>query len=635
MCGICGYLHLNRGAIPPQEVLERMCLALRHRGPDDQGVFFDEYVALGQRRLSIIDLAGGHQPLFNEDGDIAIVFNGEIYNFSDIKARLDRTGRHVFKTNSDTEVIIHLYEEEDIDCLKSFNGMFAFAIWDKKQERLFCARDRMGKKPLYYTMMNNHIVFASELKALILHPEVRKSLSLKSLSKYLAFEYIPAPATIFEGIFKLDPGHYFVVDMKQPWAIRREIVPRQYWDIEFKPAQRPVHEITEEFLRRFKEAVRLRLISDVPLGVFLSGGIDSSSVVAMMAELMPSKDIKTFSIGFSEKSFDESTYARRIANYFHTDHREDVLTPEMLLDILPEVCDNMDEPFGDPSIIPTFLLSRFTRKYVTVALGGDGGDELFAGYDPFLAHYPAKYLEKLPMPVIKVLASVARLLPVSTRNISFDFKIKQFLSAMQYRYGQRHFAWLGSFPPSHQRMLLTPDAFVAANSHNPFSVIDNYLSHIPIQHELDGIIYLYCKLYLQDDILVKVDRTSMANSLEVRAPFLDVNVVEFVNTIPHDLKLRGFTTKYILRQAMQSKLPRDIVNRRKKGFGIPIADWFKNELKPVLLDLFQESKLKQQGLFQPEFVRNLMHAHFTGRADNRKQLWTLFMFEKWYEKYCS
>lgn len=634
MCGICGYLHLNRGTLSPPEVLERMCLALRHRGPDDQGIFVDSYVALGQRRLSIIDLAGGHQPLFNEDGDIAIVFNGEIYNFPDIKARLEKTGRHAFKTHSDTEVIVHLYEEEDVDCLKSLNGMFAFAIWDKKQERLFCARDRMGKKPLYYTVMNNHAVFASELKALILHPEVRRSLSLESLSKYLAFEYVPAPATIFEKIFKLEPGHYFVVDMKQPLAIRQEIVSRQYWDIEFKPVQRPIQEITDEFLRRFKEAVRLRLISDVPLGVFLSGGIDSSSVVAMMAELMPSKDIKTFSIGFSEKSFDESTYARQMASYFHTDHYEDVLTPKMLLDILPEVCDNLDEPFGDPSVIPTYLLSRFTRKYVTVALGGDGGDELFAGYDPFLAHYPAKYLEKLPMPVIKALATVARLLPVSTRNISFDFKIKQFLAAMHYRYGQRHFAWLGSFPPDTQRALLAPDAFVASNSHNPFCVIDSYLREIPINHELDGIIYLYCKLYLQDDILVKVDRTSMANSLEVRAPFLDLNVVEFVNTIPHDLKLRGFTTKYILKRAMQSKLPRDIVRRRKKGFGIPIADWFKNELKSVLLDLFQESKLKKQGLFQPAFVGNLMQEHFAGRKDNRKQLWTLFMFEKWYEKYC-
>ncbi len=634
MCGICGYINLAKGEIAGREVLEKMCTRLEHRGPDDQGIYMDGYVALGQRRLSIIDLAGGHQPLFNETRDVAIVYNGEVYNFPEIRPLLEKKG-HAFQTNTDTEVIVHAYEEWGTECLQRLNGMFAFCLWDKRNERLFFARDRMGQKPLYYTVMNNTLVFASELKSLVAHPAVRREISLPALSQYLAFEYVPAPASIFEDIYKLEPGHYFVVNLFRPLADRREITTRQYWDISFNPISRLEEEIEEEFLATFKQAIKYRLISDVPLGVFLSGGIDSSAVVAMMSELMPPENIKTFSIGFEEKSFDESSYARTIADFFGTDHREDVLKPRTLLDILPEVCDTIDEPFADPSIIPTYLLSRFTRKYVTVALGGDGGDELFAGYDPFLAHYPAKYLDFLPPAIARALYRVSLIMPVSTRNISFDFAVKQFLSALHYRYGRRHFAWMGSFMPETQAELYKPEVSKSLEQYDPFSIIDKYLADSDIQRELEGIIYLYCKLYLQDDILVKVDRASMANSLEVRAPFLDKNVVEFTGTIPSSLKLRKFTTKYILKKVMERKIPHDIVHRRKKGFGIPIADWFRGDLKNLLLEQFSPQKLSRMGIFNQEYINRLMQQHFRLKRDNRKQLWTLMIFSLWYDNFMS
>ncbi len=635
MCGITGFANLEKGALPPKNLLREMNNTLTHRGPDDEGYYFGDFVALAQRRLSIIDLAGGHQPLFNEDESIAIVFNGEIYNFPKLRAELESTGRHRFATNTDTEVILHLYEEEGEFCLRRLNGMFAFALWDSRRQRLFCARDRMGQKPFYYTVQHNLFIFASELKALLKYPALSREISYPSLTKYLAFEYIPAPLTIFKDVFKLEPGHFFVIDFSRPLALRCEINPQPYWDLRFEVVERSFEETKRTFVDTFRAAVKRRLISDVPLGVFLSGGIDSSSVVAMMSELMPRKEIKTFCIAFEEKSFDESSYARTVAKHFGTDHREETLPPKRLLDILPHVCSFMDEPIADPSIIPTYLLSEFTRRYVTVALGGDGGDELFTGYDPFVAHYPARFLEKLPRPFLDVLCKLANLLPVSTKNISFDFKVKQFLAGMHYKYGERHFAWLGSFTPEEQQHLLTPDVLNSLNLDQTYDIIRNYLKRLDIHHELDGIIYLYCKLYLQDDILVKVDRASMACSLETRAPFLDPSVVEFVNNVPNRWKLRGFTTKYLLKKAMEPYLPREVIYRRKKGFGIPIAAWFKGPLKGVLTDLLNPERLRAQGIFNPDYVTRLMNEHFEGKKDNRKRLWTLFIFQKWCDHFLN
>jgi asparagine synthase (glutamine-hydrolysing) len=635
MCGITGYVHLERGTLPPRDVLRKMNDSLAHRGPDDEGYYFGDFVALGHRRLSIIDLASGHQPIYNEDGSVVIVFNGEIYNFADIRRELEATGRHHFNTHSDTETIVHLYEEEGELCLRKLNGMFAFVIWDARRELLFCARDRMGQKPFYYTIQGDQFIFGSELKALLAHPDVRRTLSFPSLSKYLAFEYVPAPLTIFENIYKLEPGHFFIIDFTRPPQLRRRIIPQPYWDIRFDKADFTFEEAVRAFVDAYRESVRRRLISDVPLGVFLSGGIDSSSLVAMMAQMMPPKEIKTFCITFQEKSFDESGYARLVADRFGTDHHEESLPPARLLEILPRVCEFLDEPFADPSVIPTYLLSEFTRRHVTVALDGDGGDELFAGYDPFLAHYAAKVLGILPQPFIAALRRLADLFPVSTRNISYDFMIKQFLAGMRYDDGKRHFAWLGSFMPEEQRELLSPEALSRVSLESTYDIIDSYLAQIERHEDLDGIIYLYCKIYLQDDIHVKVDRTSMACGLEARAPFMDFNVVNLLCSLPNRWKLHGFTTKYLFKKAMENFLPKEVIHRRKKGFGVPIAEWLKGPLKATLLELLSEKRLKEQGIFNPDHVNLLLRQHFEGKRDNRKRLWTLFMFQKWWEQYHS
>jgi len=606
---------------------------LTHRGPDDEGYHYQGFTGLAQRRLSIIDLSGGHQPLYNEDDSICIVFNGEIYNFPEIRRELEASGRHRFSTHSDTEVILHLYEDMGEKCLERLNGMFALVLWDGRKERLFCARDRMGQKPLYYTIQHNMFLFGSELKALLRFPSLSRAVSPESLNQYLAFEYVPAPRTIFENIHKLEPGHYFVIDFQEPLEKRKEIRSKSYWDIRFNPSDRSFEETKTGFVNVYREAVHRRLISDVPLGVFLSGGIDSSSLVAMMAEAMPAREIKTFCIAFREKSFDESSYSRTVAEHFGTDHREETLPPERLLEILPRVSSFLDEPMADPSIIPTYLLSEFTRRHVTVALGGDAGDELFAGYDPFLAHNPARIVGRLPGPVLSVLRGLAGLLPVSTKNISFDFKVKQFLSGIHYPPGKRHFAWLGSFTPEEQASLLSADLLRSLSLDDTYRVIDDYLKKVRSRHQLDQIIYLYCKLYLQDDILVKVDRASMACSLEARAPFLDPEVVEFAGTIPNKWKLHGFTTKYLLKKAMEPYLPKEIIYRRKKGFGIPIAEWFKGPLKGSLMELLDRDRIRAQGLFNPDSVHRLMEDHFRGKRDNRKKLWTLFIFQKWFDQY--
>ncbi|HOE63503.1 MAG TPA: asparagine synthase (glutamine-hydrolyzing) [Candidatus Sumerlaeota bacterium] len=635
MCGITGYLNLKKGQLPQQDILRRMNACLIHRGPDDEGYYFGNHVALAHRLLSIIDLVSGRQPIFNEDGSIAIVFDGEIYNFAEIRKELETTGRHRFATNSDTETIVHLYEEEGEQCLQKLNGMFAFALWDERRERLFCARDRMGQKPFYYSVQGDIFIFGSELKALLAYPDAPRNLSVSSLSQYLAFEYIPAPATIFEGIFKLEPGHYFIIDLNAPIENRRVIKPQPYWDIRFDKTDCTFEEAKRSFLETYREAVQRRLISDVPLGVFLSGGIDSSSVVAMMSQMMPCEKIKTFCISFQEKTFNESHYARLVAKHFGTDHREELLPPERLLQILPKICSILDEPMADPSIIPTYLLSEFTKKHVTVALGGDGGDELFAGYDPFLAHRPAQILGVLPSPLITLLQKTANLLPVSTKNISCDFIIKQFFAGLNYDYGKRHFAWLGSFMPRQQNQLLSSQMLDSFDTEKAYDIIDNNLRRLEKYDDLDGIIYLYCKLYLQDDILVKVDRASMACSLEARAPFMDFNVVNLLCGFPNRWKLRGFTAKYLFKKAMEGILPREIINRRKKGFGIPIAEWLKGPLKESLCALLEPARIQKQGLFNADYISQIMNQHFAGKKDNRKLLWTLFIFQNWWNLFMS
>lgn len=703
MCGICGYLRLDAAPLERREaegILRNMADAIRHRGPDDEGLYVSGPVALGHRRLSIIDLGGGHQPLGNEDGSVQIVFNGEIYEFAALREKLAAKG-HRFATRTDSEVLVHAWEEWGGDCLEQLHGMFAFALWDARRRRLFLARDRMGKKPLYHAVAGGFLIFASELKALVRHPALRPRLSAPALRSYLTYEFIPAPLSIFEGVNKLEPGFYAEVEvpdesrqahlpasnglealsgapmqtafgkititesareharildaMRRPDPARPAVssmevhragrLPtRCYWDLSFRrdPETPSLEEAQREIDRLLCEAVGRRLVSDVPLGVFLSGGIDSSSVTAMMREFKSANDIHTFSIAFEEPTFDESSHARRVAKLFHTQHHEERLPPRRLLEILPEVARALDEPLADPSFVPTYLLSRFTRRHVTVALGGDAGDELFAGYDPFIADAPGRILGNLPAPVLGFLRRAADLLPVSTKNVSFDFKVKKFLEGLPYPSRYRHFVWLGSFDPSLHRRLLAPEIMSAARDTHPFARIDSYLEQLSDRRgpdPLHAIVYLYCKLYMQDCILVKVDRASMASSLEVRAPYLDTALVEYVCGLPARWKLHrsGFTTttKWILKRALERRLPREILYRPKKGFGIPIAAWFRGPLRGELQSALSTRRIEAQGLFRPAYVQRILREHLEGRQNHAKRLWTLFCFQRWWDEYGS
>jgi asparagine synthase (glutamine-hydrolysing) len=623
MCGICG---LVGGQPVDRGVLERMTRALRHRGPDDEGFFLRAYedgtgIGLGFRRLSIIDLESGNQPIGNEDGSVQLAFNGEIYNFRDLRRELEGRG-HRFSSNGDAEVLVHLYEDEGPRCVERLNGMFAFALWDDRERRLVLARDRFGKKPLYYADLGPTLLFGSELKALLEHPLCPRELDHESLSSYLALEYVPTPRSIFTGIKKLPAGHLLV------WRDRGSSLER-YWDLSFASDGESLADdaYVEEFQLRFREAVRRRLVSDVSLGAFLSGGIDSSSVVAMMVDEIGGEAVKTFSIGFDEPSFDESSQARRVAAHFGTEHHEEVFTASALLDVLPAVVDVLDEPFADPSVLPTYLLSRFTREAVTVALGGDGGDELLAGYPTFPADRVARYYP-FPRALHRgIVVPLADKLPVSQGDFSFDFKVKRFLRGAATPAATRHPVWLGAFSAEEQTVVL------ARAPADPYAEQRTAFSDAPTEDWLERLIYLYAKTYLQDDILVKVDRASMACSLEVRAPFLDVELVEFLGRVPSRLKLHRFETKYLLKRAMAETLPAGIASRKKKGFGIPVSDWLRTDLRETLEDELAPEALRRQGIFETREVRRLVSEHLAGRRDHRKPLWTLLMFQLWYRRW--
>jgi asparagine synthase (glutamine-hydrolysing) len=625
MCGITGIVD-PAAAVDPG-VLAAMTATLAHRGPDDEAYFLPEpppggpAVGLGFRRLSIIDVDGGRQPLHNEDGSVWLVCNGEIYNFRELRAGLEARG-HVFGTRSDAEVLVHLYEERGLEALERVNGMFAFALWDSRRQRLFAARDRMGEKPLYWTERGGRLLFASELKALLRHPSCPAELDHDALERYLAHEYVPSPRSIVAGVHKLPAGHRLV------WERGRVAVER-YWDIPAAPPHPyPGEELEGELRARLSEAVRLRLVSDVPLGAFLSGGIDSSSVVAFMCEHGLAAQVKTFSIGFAEPSFDESRHAHAVAKWFGTDHHEETFTAASVLDVLPEVAAGLDEPFADASILPTYLLSRFARQSVTVALGGDGSDELLAGYPTFAADAAAS---RYPVPRglhERLVVPLASRLPVSTANFSRQFKLERFLRGVHAPPAVRHQLWLGAFSPAEQAALLAnppagdPYAEAAALYDDPSRA-----------RPLDKLTYLYAKTYLADDILVKTDRASMLASLEVRAPFLDHTLVEFLAGVPGELKLNRRRSKLLLKGAVKGLLPPGIAGRPKKGFGIPVAEWLKTDLRPPMLDLLSPLRLRGQGLFEPREVSRLVREHLGGTRDHRKQLWTLLMFQLWHERF--
>jgi asparagine synthase (glutamine-hydrolysing) len=632
MCGICGVAATGSPA-PERALLGRMCDSIRHRGPDDVGLLVRDGVGLGMTRLSIIDVEGGHQPIGNEDGSVWIVFNGEIYNHLGVRAELAALG-HRFATRADTEAVVHAYEEWGDDCLSRLNGMFAFALWDSRRGRVLLARDRMGIKPLHYRLVAGRLSFASEIKALLEDPETSRDLDLAAVDEYLALEFVPAPRTILREVRKLPGGHLLVWRQSDGQA---EV--RRWWTPDLAPSEAAQPEASAAELAAslhtvLREAVRKEMISDVPLGVFLSGGIDSSAVAAMMCEASPG-NVRSFSIGFADPSFDESRHARRVAQHLGTDHSELILEPSMLVDLVPAVTAALDEPLGDASIIPTHLLSKFTRESVKVALGGDGGDELFAGYPTMQAHRLAGYYEALPAALRRrVIPGLVDRLPVSVDNISFDFKLRRFVEGAGRPLHERHLAWTGSFTPEQRSQLLTARVSGHLSAlDEPDTVADLAREAAGLADPLNRVLYLDMKLYLENDILAKVDRASMLASLEARVPLLNVDVVEHVTRLPLNLKLRRLTTKWLLKRALRDVLPAEILGRPKKGFGIPVARWLQGPLRGDLLEALDPARLRAEGLFRPEAVGRLVEEHLGGRRDHRKQLWTLFVFQRWLETY--
>lgn len=622
MCGIAGFV--GKG---DEATLRSMIHSILYRGPDFQDVSLIENAGLAHARLAIIDLnANSNQPFFTPDKKFGMVFNGEIYNYLSVKEELLKTGKYKFLTVSDTEVLLYAYIEYGLDFFKKINGMFALAIYDFNKKELLLARDRMGKKPLYYSVVSNTLIFASELKALLQHPLVTRELNLNALNEYLTFEYVPTPHTIFKNIQKLEASEYLIF---RDGAISKK---DSYWKVDFQKQNISFEDAVGKLDKLLNDAVSCRLMSDVPLGVFLSGGLDSSTV-AYYAQKNSTQKIKTFSVGFDEKSYDESSYANLVAKHLGMEHYQQTLTSKQCLELIPEVLGKLDEPFADPSIIPTYLLSKFTREKVTVALGGDGSDELLAGYPTFISEKFAGLLHSSPAFLIKFVNAISGILPANDKNISFDFKVKQFLKGAGYPRQYTHTLWLGSFTPQLKDKLFTAAAkSMITNSHG-MDCIDTYLSEIPDANEFDKLLYSYYKTYLLDDILVKVDRASMYNSLEVRAPFLDVNVVEFLNTLPKEYKIQGYNTKRILKDVMKNKIPDEIISRPKKGFGIPLSAWLRTDLKPLCEKLLADESLVKQGLFDKQFVNGLKERHYSGKENNRKLLWNLMIFQEWYNNF--
>ena len=626
MCGICGFVQRS-SAVPDREVLLCMAQSMHHRGPDDLGAWVGPGAGLAMARLAIIDLAGGRQPMAAEDGELWGVQNGEIYNFQELRHRLEGFGHH-FASRSDTEVLLHGYEQWGEGVLERLSGMFAFALWDADQRRLLLARDRLGIKPLHYCVQGDRLVFGSEIKAILRAPGVERRVNLEALHAYLTYNYVPAPLTMYQGIYKLPAGHLLTW---QDGTVRV----RRYWDLPpHNPvlARRPEGEYAEELLSLLSAAVRSHLVSDVPLGVLLSGGVDSSAITALMARL--GVKVQTFSIGFEEKSYDELDYARLVANRYQTDHHEEVVRADAMA-LAPRLVDYLDEPFADSSAIPTYLVARMARQHVTVVLSGEGGDEILAGYQTYAADRIAEYYRRLPRPLREwVIKPAAMHLPVSSRKISFDYKAKRFVSGADLPAADRHQAWKVIFGEAEKAALYSPEAAAElAQVADPLEFARTYHQRSPATDLLGSMQYVDTKLYLPDDILVKTDRMSMANSLEARVPFLDHTVVEFAAALPPDLRLRRLTKKYILRKAVDPLLPRPVVWSGKRGFNVPVAAWLRGEMRGLLLDRLSPERVRQLGFFSPAAVEGLIDDHLQRRRDLSRNLWGLLMFEMWHERY--
>ena len=639
MCGICGIISLDGEQPVAETVLRQMTAAQRHRGPDDEGYFCANGVGLGFCRLAILDLTpAGHQPMTNEDGTIWLVFNGEIYNFQELVPILEQAG-HQFRSRSDSEVIIHAYEQWGEQCLHRFNGMFAFALWDSRTRRLFLARDRLGVKPLYYWSDGTHFAFGSELKSLLALPNMPHQLNRAALQSYLKYEYVPSPASIFSGIQKLPAGHFLEIPLNGSMCGSKtaDWQPRQYWDVYFKtpqPEARSIDDYATELRELLRAAVARRLISDVPLGAFLSGGIDSSSLVALMSEIGTERP-KTFSIGFAEKSFSELDYAQVVARHFDTDHHVEILRPDAH-DLIQTIANLLDEPFADASALPTYLVSSMARQHVTVALSGDAGDELFAGYDWYRAQrVMGATLDHLPGGVRQHVHSLAATIPPTAKKKGLNNILRRVLEVSNLPIELQHTRWQAFWQDDELAQLLTANnGWDDAKQETDHSFVELFAasgSHTPLDQQQ----YADIKRYLPDDILFKVDRMSMAVSLETRGPFLDYTLVEFAARLPASLRLRGLNGKYVLKRAMRDILPREILQRRKLGFNIPYKNWLRSELRGLLQEALSPRRLEQQGLFNACYVQKLITEHLAGVRDHAHKLWQLLIFQLWADRYLS
>ncbi|HEX5707265.1 MAG TPA: asparagine synthase (glutamine-hydrolyzing) [Pyrinomonadaceae bacterium] len=626
MCGIVGMVRRD-GRDASADVLQRMCDAIRHRGPDEEGFYASGAAGLAMRRLAIIDLKGGQQPIWNETRTALIVFNGEIYNHQELRKRLEDLG-HTFRTNCDTEVIIHAYERYGADCPKHLRGMFAFAIWDTRTEELLLARDRVGKKPLLYAETSRGLVFGSEFSALLQHPEVGRDVDWEAIHYYLSFMCVPAPLTAFRQIRKLEPGHTLRYSRRTG-----EIKTERYWQLDFSRKESwDEREAGERAVEVLREAVRVRLMSEVPLGAFLSGGIDSSAVVALMSE-ESSEPVKTFSIGFEEQDFSELEHARRVAEHVGAEHHEFVVRPEAL-EVLPMLVDHYGEPYADSSAIPTYYVARETRRHVTVALNGDGGDECFAGYERYAAMRLAERYRKLPTVVRgQVVERAVRLLPASELTRNRVKSLKRFVGVASLPPVERYMHWMSVFGEAAKRELYTEEFRRENEGREASAWIAPWFAQANGAGAVEAALLADTMTYLPNDLLVKVDIATMAVSLEARSPFLDHHVMEFAASLPERMKLRGLTTKYLLKRVLKKLLPAENLSRRKMGFGVPIGHWFRGEMKDFVRGRLLSERFASRGLFDGRAVARLVEEHTEGRREHSAQLWTLLMLELWFERF--
>jgi asparagine synthase (glutamine-hydrolysing) len=626
MCGIAGILRFD-GRCADAGLLAAMTAAVAHRGPDGSGHYVDGPVGLGHRRLAIIDLSdAASQPLSNEDGTIRVSYNGEIYNFAEIRVELEARG-HRFRSHTDSEVIVHAYEEWGPDCVARFNGMFAFALWDSRQQRLWLVRDRLGVKPLFYALLPDGVRFGSEVKAVLSDPAVERRIDVDALHTFLTFNYVPAPDTVFRQVRQVEPGHYLLID--RSGAVRDV----QYWDVIYgEPEAAPAQRYVEELSALLSDSVRLRLVSDVPLGVFLSGGVDSSGVAYWMSKHQPSP-VRSFSVGFAHDSHDERAYARQVARTIGAEHHEAVVEGDVA-SLLEAIVRHAEEPTADSSMVGVYRLAELARRHVTVVLSGDGADEIFAGYETYQAHYLHRLWRRLLPRVVRraVVAPLVASLRPSDAKVGVAEKLTRFVAAGDLDADDAHASWRRIFDEDTRRRLLAP--LGAGPSRDPLDVYRRAFAATKARHPLDRMLYVDTKVYLPSDMLVKVDRMTMAHGLEAREPYLDYRLVEFAARVPPSLKLRRFRNKkHVLKAALDGRVPREALHRKKQGFNMPKSRWIRDELRPFVTDLLAAPRLRRQGLLDPAVVSSIVDDHLAQRRDNSHQIWSLLVLSSWFDQF--